>query len=60
MTRMHSDALRKLLEVRQFEPVEVELLSVQVFTIKNRENAMVLKNTLVSFPLLSPSQKGTC
>jgi hypothetical protein len=44
---MNAEALRKLLQVRPFEPVEVELSSGQVFTIKHPENVLVLKNTLV-------------
>jgi hypothetical protein len=40
-------ALRRLLETRPFEPLEVELSSGQVWTIKHPENVMVLKNTLV-------------
>ena len=44
---MNAEALRKLLNVRPFEPVEVELSSGQVFTIKHPENVIVLKNTLV-------------
>ena len=44
---MNSENLRKLLEIRPFEPVEVELSSGQVFTIKHPETVIVLKNTLV-------------
>ena len=44
---MNADSLRKLLNVRPFEPVEVELSSGQVFAIKNPENVIVLNNTLV-------------
>jgi hypothetical protein len=44
---MNAEALRKLLSVRPFEPVEVELSSGQVFSIKHPETVMVLKNTLV-------------
>lgn len=44
---MNAEALRKMLEVRPFEALEVELSSGQVFTIKHPENVMVLKNTLV-------------
>jgi hypothetical protein len=47
MNFMNAEALRKLLSVRPFEPVEVKLSSAQVFTIKHPENAIVLKNTLV-------------
>ena len=44
---MNADALRNLLAVRPFEPLEVQLSSGQIFTIKHPENVMVLKNTLV-------------
>ena len=44
---MNADALRTLLNVRPFEPLEVELSSGQVFSIKHPETVMVLKNTLV-------------
>jgi hypothetical protein len=44
---MNAEALRKLLSVRPSEPVEVELSSGQIFTIKHPETVMVLKNTLV-------------
>ena len=44
---MNAEALRKLLSVRPFEPLEVELSSGQVYTIKHPENVMVLKNTVV-------------
>jgi hypothetical protein len=44
---MNPEAIRKLLSIRPFEPVEVELSSGQIFTIKDPENAIVLKNTLV-------------
>ena len=44
---MNAEALRKFLEPRPFEPIEVELSSGQVWTIKHPENVMVLKNTLV-------------
>ena len=44
---MNAEALRKLLSVRPFEPLEVELSSGQVYMIKHPENVMVLKNTLV-------------
>jgi len=44
---MNAEALRELLAVRPFEPVEVELSSGQVFHIKHPEKVMVLKNTLV-------------
>jgi hypothetical protein len=44
---MNSETLKKLLEVRPFEPLEVELSSGQVFNIKHPENVIVLKNTLV-------------
>jgi hypothetical protein len=44
---MNAEALRKLLSVRPFEPLEVELSSGQVFVIRHPENVLVLKNTLV-------------
>lgn len=44
---MNAEALRKLLNVRPFEPLEVELSSGQVLVIKHPENVIVLKNTLV-------------
>jgi hypothetical protein len=44
---MNAEALRKLLSVRPFEPVEVELSSGQVFPIKHPETVIVLNNTLV-------------
>ena len=44
---MNSEALKKLLDVRPFEPLEVELSSGQVFSIRHPENVIVLKNTLV-------------
>ena len=47
ITLMNAEALRELLAVRPFEPVEVELSSGQVFTIRHPENVMVLRNTLV-------------
>jgi hypothetical protein len=47
MTGMNAEALRKLLEIRPFEPIEVELSSGQVFLVKHPETVIVLKNTLV-------------
>ena len=44
---MNADALRTLLNVRPFEPLEVELSRGQVFSIKHPQTVMVLKNTLV-------------
>jgi hypothetical protein len=44
---MNAEALQKLLSVRPFEPMEVELSSGQIFMIKHPENVIVLKNTLV-------------
>ncbi len=44
---MNPDAIRNLLAVRPFEPVEVELSSGQVFFLKHPETVLVLKNTLV-------------
>ncbi len=45
---MNAEAIRNLLSVRPFEPVEVELSSGQIITIRHPENVMVLKNTLVA------------
>jgi hypothetical protein len=44
---MNAEALRKLLNVRPFEPLEAELSSGQIFAIKHPENVIVLPNTLV-------------
>ena len=44
---MNAESLRKLLSVRPFEPVDVELSSGQVFSIKHPETVIVLNNTLV-------------
>jgi hypothetical protein len=44
---MNAEALRKMLAIRPFEPLEVELSSGQVFHVKHPENVIVLKNTLV-------------
>jgi hypothetical protein len=44
---MNAEALRKLLQVRPFEPIEVELSSGQIFAIRHPENVLVLNNTLV-------------
>ncbi len=44
---MNAEALKKLLAVQPFEPLEIELSSGQVHVIKHPENVMVLKNTLV-------------
>jgi len=44
---MNAEALRKLLSVRPFEPVEVELSSGQVWTITHPENVLATKSTLV-------------
>ena len=38
---------QKLLDVRPFEPLEVELSSGQVFHIKHPENVIVTKHTLI-------------
>lgn len=46
-TPMNAEALQKLLSVRPFEPVEIELSSGQVIPIRHPENVMVLKTTLV-------------
>ena len=44
---MNAEALKKLLALRPFEPVEVELSSGQVLTITHPENVIVTKSTLV-------------
>lgn len=44
---MNAEAIRRLLAVRPFEPLEVELSSGQVFAIKHPETVIVLNNTLV-------------
>ena len=44
---MNAEAIRKMLNVQPFEPLEAELSSGQVFTIKHPENVIVMKNTLV-------------
>jgi hypothetical protein len=44
---MNAEALRKLLAVRPFEPLDVELSSGQVFAIRHPENVIVTKSTLV-------------
>ena len=44
---MNAEALRKLLGVRPFEPVELELSSGQIFAVKHPETVIVLNNTLV-------------
>ena len=44
---MNADAIRRLLSVRPFELIEVELSSGQIFSIKHPENVIVLNNTLV-------------
>jgi hypothetical protein len=44
---MNAEALRRIIDKRPFEPLEVQLSSGQVYEIKHPENAMVLKNTLV-------------
>jgi hypothetical protein len=36
------------ISVRPFEPLEVELSSGQIFTIKHREKVIVLKNAVVA------------
>jgi hypothetical protein len=45
--RMNAEAFRKLLNVRPFEVIGVELTSGQVFTIKHLEAVIVLKKTLI-------------
>ena len=44
---MNSGGMKKLLQVRPFEPLEVELSSGRIFTIKHPENVIVTKNTLI-------------
>jgi len=44
---MSSEAVQKLLATRPFEPLQVELSSGQVWTMRHPENVLVLKNTLV-------------
>lgn len=44
---MNSEGLKKLLEVRPFEPLEAKLSSGQIFRIKHPENVIVTKNTLI-------------
>ncbi len=44
---MNAEALRQLLSVRPFEPLDVELSSGQIFVIRHPEKVIVLKNTLV-------------
>ncbi len=44
---MNSEAIRKLLNIKPFEPIEVELSSGQVWTITHPENVILTKNTLV-------------
>ena len=44
---MNSEGILKLLGVRPFEPLEVELSSGQIFAIKHPETVIVLKNTLI-------------
>ena len=44
---MNAEALRAMLSVRPFEPIEVELSSGQVLSVRHPENVIVLKNTLV-------------
>ena len=44
---MNAENLRKMLSMRPFEPLEVELSSGQVFPIEHPENAIVTKSILV-------------
>lgn len=44
---MNADAIRRSLDKRPFEPLEVQLSSGQVYEIRHPENALVLKNALV-------------
>ena len=44
---MNAEAIRRFLDKRPFEPLEVQLSSGQVYEIRHPENAIVLKNTLV-------------
>ena len=44
---MNAEAIRKLLNIKPFEPLEVELSSGQVWTVTHPENVILTKNTLV-------------
>ena len=44
---MKAENLKKLLGVRPFEPLEVELSCGQIFTIKHPESVMVTRYTLI-------------
>ncbi len=44
---MNAEAIRQLLAKQAFEPLEVQLSSGQIYSIKHPECAFVLKNTLV-------------
>ena len=44
---MNADALRELLALRPFTPIEIQLSSGQTLTIRHPENVLVLKSTLV-------------
>ena len=44
---MNAEAIRNMLAIRPFEPLEVELSSGQIFMIKHPETVIVLKHTLV-------------
>jgi len=44
---MNAEAIRAFLQMRPFEPLEVQLSSGQVYQVRHPENAIVMKNTLV-------------
>lgn len=44
---MNAEAVRRFLDIRPFEPFEVELSSGQVYRVTHPETVMLLKNTLV-------------
>jgi hypothetical protein len=44
---MNSEALRKVIDKRPFEPFEVQLSSGQGYRVSHPEAVMLLKNTLV-------------
>jgi hypothetical protein len=44
---MNAERLRELINQRPFEPLEVELSSGQIISIRHPENVIVMPNTLV-------------
>jgi len=44
---VNAEGIRDLLNIRPFEPLDVELSSGQIITIKHPETMIVMKNTLV-------------